>query len=238
MKSIKLIALCAAASALLCSCGGQTSNEKQPKGITRSEVNDASYMIGYNCGQIIKNNNFGALNIAQINKGIKDACAGVEIDEETFYETINGFLDNRRKVLCEENKLAAELFFEANGKEPGVVTTESGLQYKIVREGNGKKPLTLDNRVEVNYEGQNLAGEVFDSSYERGESVTFNLRQVIKGWGEGLLHVDEGGEIILWIPADLAYGDHGAGDKIQPGAAIRFRVELIRIVPDGDEHEN
>ena len=233
MKALKLIALCAATAAILCSCcGGKTASGNQPKGITRDDVKNASYMIGYNFGQILKGNNFGPMDLAQINKGIKDACADVELDQELFYETLNGFLEKRNNVIKEENEAKAVEFFEKNGKEDGVVTTESGLQYKVIREGNGVFPTSLTDKVEVNYEGKTLDGEIFDSSYERGESVTFGLNQVIKGWGEGLQHIDEGGEILLWIPAELAYGDRGAGEKILPGAAIHFRVELIKVVKD------
>ena len=233
MKALKLIALCAATAAILCSCcGGKTASGNQPKGITRDDVKNASYMIGYNFGQILKGNNFGPMDLAQINKGIKDACADVELDQELFYETLNGFLEKRNNVIKEENEAKAVEFFEKNGKEDGVVTTESGLQYKVIREGNGVFPTSLTDKVEVNYEGKTLDGEIFDSSYERGESVNFGLNQVIKGWGEGLQHIDEGGEILLWIPAELAYGDRGAGEKIQPGAAIHFRVELIKVVKD------
>lgn len=232
MKALKLIALCAASAAILCSCcGGKSASGSQPKGITREDVKNASYMIGYNFGQILKGNNFGPMDMAQINKGIKDACADVELDQEVFYQTLNEFLEKRNNVLKEENAEKAAKFFEKNGKESGVVTTESGLQYKVVRAGNGVCPTALTDKVEVNYEGKNLDGEVFDSSYERGESVTFGLNQVIKGWGEGLMHVEEGGEILLWIPAELAYGERGAGEKIQPGAAIQFRVELIKVNP-------
>ena len=233
MKALKLIALCAATAAILCSCcGGKTASGNQPKGITRDDVKNASYMIGYNFGQILKGNNFGPMDLAQINKGIKDACADVELDQELFYETLNGFLEKRNNVIKEENEAKAAEFFEKNAMEEGVVTTESGLQYKIVRNGNGVFPTSREDKVEVNYEGKTLDGEIFDSSYERGESVNFGLNQVIKGWGEGLQHIDEGGEILLWIPAELAYGDRGAGEKIQPGAAIHFRVELIKVVKD------
>ncbi|MBR4213539.1 MAG: FKBP-type peptidyl-prolyl cis-trans isomerase [Bacteroidales bacterium] len=235
MKAIKLIALCAATAAILCSCAGKSAKGTQPKGITNEELKNASYMIGYNFGQILKGNNFGPMDMAQINKGIKDACADVELDQEVFYETINGFLEKRNTALKEENEVKSTKFLEKNALEEGVVTTESGLQYKIVRTGNGVTPTALTDKVEVNYEGKNLDGEVFDSSYDRGESVTFGLNQVIKGWGEGLMHCEEGGEILLWIPADLAYGDRGAGEKIQPGAAIHFRVELIKVVKEEAE---
>lgn len=227
----KTIAILAAASLVFCACSNYTTKEKQPESIAKSEIDSASYMLGYNFGQVIKGNNFGSLNLSKIEAGLKDAVNGVEVDEELFYSTINGFLEKRMKAIAEANKAEADKFFEANANEEGVITTESGLQYKIVRDGNGVKPANDKDKVEVNYEGSLLDGTVFDSSYERGESAKFALNQVIKGWGEGLKYIDEGGEITLWIPADLAYGERGAGEKITPGSALKFRVELIKVTP-------
>lgn len=234
MKSLKIFALCAMGAVVLSSCSGKTSNEKTPEGITNSEVNQISYMVGFNFGQWIAGNNFGALDCNQIIKGIKAAIAGEEIDEETFYNTMNEYMEKRNNALKAANEAEAAAFFEKNGKEVGVVTTESGLQYKIVRAGNGVKPAAED-QVEVNYEGSLLDGTVFDSSYSKdgeGENnpVTFGLNQVIAGWGEGIQYCEEGGEIILWIPSQLAYGERGAGGKIGPGSALKFKVELNKII--------
>ena len=226
MKTIKIFALCAIAAVAMTACSGKTSNEKNPAGITNSDVDQVSYMVGHQFGQYIKGNNFGALSFAQIEKGIKDAIAGVEVDEETFYNTMNEYMEKRMNALKEKNEAEAAKFFEENGKKEGVVTTESGLQYKIVRAGNGVKPVA-NSDVKVCYEGKLLDGTVFDSSYERNDTVSFNLNQVIKGWGEGLTYCEEGGEILLWIPAELGYGERGAGGLIGPGSALNFKVELI-----------
>jgi len=237
MKTSKIIALCAIGAFVLSSCcGGMTTKETQPAGITSSEVDSVSYMIGYSFGMSLKQNDFGSLSYNQIVKGMKAAFADVEIGQEQFYNIVNSFMEKRKSALAEANKAASEKFFEENGKKEGVITTASGLQYKIVRDGNGVKPTAVD-KVEVNYEGTLLDGKVFDSSYERGESVTFGLNQVIRGWSEGLQLVDEGGEIELWIPADLAYGEQGAGSKIGPGAALKFRVELIKVMPAEESAE-
>lgn len=226
----KFFTLCATAALILSSCCS-TGGEKQPASISKSDINKTSYMLGYNFGQTIRNYNFGKLNLCQLNKGLKDAVEGTEIDEEELYNTINSFLETRMAAVAEINKAEGAAFLEKNATEDGVITTESGLQYKITRDGNGVKATADEDKVEVNYEGTLLDGTVFDSSYERGESVTFGLGQVIKGWGEGLKYIDEGGEIILWIPADLAYGDRPAGDKIKPGSALKFKVELIKVIP-------
>lgn len=231
----KVFAICAVVALVLCSC--KTGGEKQPASITKSEVKEASYMLGYNFGQVIKYNNFGELELCQIEKGIKDALKDVEVSPDSLNTVLNAFIEKRMTAVAEANKEAGAKFLEKNGTEDGVVTTESGLQYKIVRDGNGVKPTSLNDVVEVNYEGTTLDGEVFDSSYEREEPATFALNQVIKGWGEGLQNIDEGGEIILWIPADLAYGDRGAGEKIKPGSTLKFKVELIKVTPAEKEAE-
>ncbi|MCA9040335.1 MAG: FKBP-type peptidyl-prolyl cis-trans isomerase [Planctomycetaceae bacterium] len=107
------------------------------------------------------------------------------------------------------------------------VTTDSGLKYRILREGNGKKP-TKANSVTVHYEGTLDSGEIFDSSYTRGATATFPLTQVIAGWTEGLTYVDEGGKIELEIPPQLGYGNNRAG-SIPPNSTLHFKVELVRI---------
>ena len=236
MKTLKIFALCAVAVVALTACG-RTSNEKNPAGITNADINQVSYMVGHQFGQYIKGNNFGALSFAQIKKGIKDAIAGVEVDEETFYNTRNDYMERRMKALNDENAAKAAKFFEENGKKEGVVTTESGLQYKIVREGNGVKPVD-GSTVKVCYEGKLLDGTVFDSSYERNDTASFGLNQVIAGWGEGLKYCEEGGEILLWIPSELAYGERGAGALIGPGSALNFKVELISTENPEEEVNN
>ena len=115
-------------------------------------------------------------------------------------------------------------------KQEGVQKSASGLLYRIERKGNGEFPTADNDRVTVHYEGTLSTGEVFDSSYERGETITFGLNQVIKGWTEGLKLIDKGGEITLWIPSDLAYGEQGAGGgSIGPNEALKFKVELFGI---------
>lgn len=108
------------------------------------------------------------------------------------------------------------------------IETESGLKYRVLRKGAGKQPKAADT-VEVNYHGWLDSGKVFDSSYDRGESIAFGLRQVIKGWTEGLQLVKEGGMIELVIPSDLAYGDRSPGAGIPPKATLHFLVELIQV---------
>jgi FKBP-type peptidyl-prolyl cis-trans isomerase len=141
-----------------------------------------------------------------------------------------------------EKEAAAEALYAINLKESeqwlsyveqwhGVNKTESGLLYRIDRKGYGEQPTLDSDVVTVHYEGKLRTGEIFDSSYQRGESISFPLDNVIDGWTEGMKYIAEGGQITLWIPADLAYGERGAGDIIGPGEAIEFTVELFEVNP-------
>lgn len=229
-KSFLIVAVCALGAVVFSSCSAQTSSEKQPAGISKAEVDSVSYMLGYNLGRSISYSNMGSLNINKIVEGIKAAGEGVEIGQEEFYGVVNGFIEKRMKFVAEDNLAKGEAFFAENAKVEGVQTTESGLQYRIEREG-GLKAASEKDTVEVNYEGSNLKGEIFDSSYERGESVTFPLNRVIAGWTEGVQLVGEGGEITLWIPASLAYGERAQGDKIGPNETLKFKIEVIKVHP-------
>ena len=130
--------------------------------------------------------------------------------------------------LMEINEREGKIFLEQNAAKEGVVTTASGLQYKVLREGTGKQPGPLD-QVTVNYEGRHLNGEVFDSSYKRGKPIQFPLNRVIKGWSEGVQLMKEGAKYRLYIPYKLGYGDTGAGRSIGPRETLIFDVELISV---------
>ncbi|NQZ30541.1 MAG: FKBP-type peptidyl-prolyl cis-trans isomerase [Oceanospirillaceae bacterium] len=130
---------------------------------------------------------------------------------------------------AQDNMDIGKKFLAENGKREGVITTKSGLQIEITKQGEGNNP-TAEDTVVVHYEGTSIAGDVFDSSFKREKPATFGLGQVIKGWTEGLQHLKVGGEAKLYIPSDLAYGNQGAGASIGPGETLIFRVKLIEIV--------
>jgi FKBP-type peptidyl-prolyl cis-trans isomerase len=132
-------------------------------------------------------------------------------------------------ATAEENKTAGAAFLAENGKKTGIVTTASGLQYEVLTQGKSTKHPSASDLVEVNYEGKLLDGTVFDSSYKRGESISFPLNRVIAGWTEGLQLMTEGAKHRLYIPSDLAYGSRGAGRDIGANATLIFDVELIKI---------
>ena len=127
-----------------------------------------------------------------------------------------------------KNIEVGEIFLEENSKKEGVNVTESGLQYKVITEGSGKKPIVTDT-VETHYEGKTLDGIIFDSSYKRGQTTTFPLGGVIKGWTEALQLMAEGSKYELYVPSELAYGPAGSGGTIEPYATLIFIVELIAV---------
>ena len=131
-------------------------------------------------------------------------------------------------ATAEENKTAGAAFLAENGKKTGIVTTASGLQYEVLTKGTGTKSPSATDLVEVNYEGKLLDGTVFDSSYKRGESISFPLNRVIAGWTEGLQLMTEGAKYRLYIPSNLAYGSRGVG-SIPPNSTLIFDVELLKI---------
>ncbi|MDI3325089.1 FKBP-type peptidyl-prolyl cis-trans isomerase [Pontibacterium granulatum] len=132
--------------------------------------------------------------------------------------------------LAQENLEKGQAYMAENGKKDGVTTTESGLQYEQLQAGNGKKPAATDN-VEVHYRGTLVDGTEFDSSYARGETVTFPLNGVIPGWTEGVQLMDEGSKARLVIPSELAYGPGGMGNAIGPNETLVFEIELLKILP-------
>jgi len=127
-----------------------------------------------------------------------------------------------------DNLAVGQAFLKANASKPGVHTTPSGLQYKVITEGHGKSPKATDT-VLVHYRGTTIDGTEFDSSYKRNEPISFPLNGVIPGWTEGVQRMKEGGKIELFIPSDLAYGSRGAGGVIAPDSTLIFDVELLKV---------
>jgi len=137
-------------------------------------------------------------------------------------------MQKAQQMKTEMAKAEGEAFLAENSKKEGVTTLPSGLQYKIIKPGNGPKP-SLTDKVNVHYHGTTIDGQVFDSSVERGEPISFPLNGVIQGWQEGLQLMPVGSKYLLFIPQDLAYGARGAGQAIKPYAALIFEVELLGI---------
>jgi len=177
------------------------------------------------------------LDLDAFTAGLTDAMTGKEprmtqeeiaAEMQSYQEKARAEHEAAQAAQSEANSAAAAAYLAENGAKEGVVTTASGLQYEILTEGTGPKP-TADDTVEVHYRGTLVDGTEFDSSYARGETVTFGVGQVIPGWTEALQLMPVGSKWKLAIPADLAYGAGGAGQVIGPNAALVFEVELIGI---------
>ena len=170
------------------------------------------------------------VNVDDFAQALKDIFAGKEpqVTDQEGQQLVNEFFQNKQAEMAAKAKEGGEKFLEENGKKEGVVTLPSGLQYQVLREGNGKKPKATD-KVECHYEGTLIDGTKFDSSYDRGQTATFGLNQVIAGWTEGLQLMQEGAKYRFFIPYNLAYGENGAGQSIPPYAALIFDVELVAV---------
>ena len=169
-------------------------------------------------------------------KGVEDGLAGESrMSEEEMQATMAAFqqqlqqeqMEKKQKELA-ANRAAGREFLEKNKEKEGVVTLPSGLQYKVLEEGDGPSPSPSDTVV-CHYEGRTVDGQVFDSSKQRGEPATFQVDGVIKGWTDALQLMAVGAKWMLYIPPDLAYGDQGAGQVISPGSTLIFKVELLEI---------
>ena len=189
-----------------------------------------SYAIGLSMGQNLRGSGVTQLDYADLAKGIQDVLEGQkpQISYQEAQTILGQFFSELENRIAGEQKKAGEEFLAANAKRAEVKTTPSGLQYEVLEATIGQKPKATD-KVRVHYEGTLIDGTIFDSSYKRGESISFALNQVIKGWTEGLQLMSVGSKYKLYIPYQLAYGEQGAGGSIPPYAALIFTVELLGI---------
>lgn len=201
-------------------------------------MDKVSYALGLGIGQQLAQMGASDLNIDDFADAIKDVINGNELkvphkDAQTIVQEYFRQQEERINAIRAEQGKAAkaegEKFLAENGKKEGVVTLKSGLQYEVLREGNGKKPKATD-QVKCHYEGTLINGQVFDSSYKRNEPAVFPLNQVIPGWTEGLQLMQEGAKYRFYIPYILAYGENGAGGSIPPFATLIFDVELLEVM--------
>ena len=188
-----------------------------------------SYALGLSMGQNFKGSGVDKINVSDFAAALQAVYAGEkpEMTYDEAKEVVQEYFTNLQAGAGEENAKAGRDFLANNAKQEGVAVTESGLQYLVVKEGSGKKPGPNDV-VTVHYTGRLIDGTVFDSSVERGEPATFAVGQVIAGWVEGLQLMSEGAAYRLFIPSELAYGEHGTG-PIQPNSALIFDVQLIKV---------
>lgn len=199
----------------------------------KTEKERLSYTLGHQIGQGLKQDGFD-VDPAMIGRAIGDVMKGAKpaLKPEEMQAVLNASREQRvqaRKALGEKNLKVGQEFLAANKSKKDVVTLPSGLQYKVMKEGKGAKPAT-DDAVVAHYRGTLIDGKEFDSSIARGEPATFPVKGVIKGWQEILQLMPEGSKWQVFIPAELAYGAHGApGGRIGPNEALIFEIELIEI---------
>jgi len=208
----------------------------QEKPALKDQKEKISYIIGMDIGGNFKKQSID-IDPDMMARGIKDGLSGAKplLSEQEAREVMTAFEKEMQarhevaqKAAGEKNKKEGEVFLAENKKKEGVKTLPSGLQYKMIKPGTGKKPAATDT-VTTHYKGTLIDGTEFDSSYKRGKPATFPVNGVIPGWTEALQLMEEGAQWQLFIPSNLAYGERGAGRVIGPHATLIFEVELISI---------
>lgn len=215
-----------------------TAAPPRPSASLASSRDSLSYSIGVSVAQSIKQQGLTDINTTLLAQGIDEALKDgkMTLSLEQVQEVMQSYFQKQMAVknaeaqkASAENKKVGNAFLAENKAKAGVTTTASGLQYSIEKEGTGAKP-TASDRVKVHYTGRLLDGTEFDSSIKRGQPAEFGVSEVIKGWTEALQLMPVGSKWKLFIPAELAYGDRGAGADIKPGSTLVFDVELLDIV--------
>lgn len=203
-----------------------------------------SYTIGMDIGESLAGQDM-PLDIDIVIQGLRDSFLGEETlltqeekqaEREKFIQQRQEQLQQQRSEEARINLEEGQAFLAANAEKEGVTTTESGLQYRVIAEGDGERP-DADDRVTVHYRGKLINGVEFDSSYSRGEPATFGLNQVIPGWTEGVQLMREGAKYELFVPSDLAYGEQGRPGPIGPNSTLIFEIELLEVSPQPAESD-
>ncbi|MDR9425001.1 MAG: FKBP-type peptidyl-prolyl cis-trans isomerase [Marinobacter sp.] len=235
---MKKTLLAIAITGLVAGCSTAQEEPKDPA--LESTAEKVSYGMGLVMGERMTDD-LPDLKMEQFLQGIEHGHSGDEeaqrLNRDEIREALMAYQQQlqeeqqgQQNELAQKNREAGEAFLAENAEREGVQTTESGLQYEVIEEGDGESPEATD-QVQVHYTGELISGEVFDSSRERGQPVTFGLSQVIPGWTEGLQLMNEGARYKLYIPSDLAYGQ-GGNQAIGPNATLVFDVELLAVNPD------
>ncbi|MBN9380045.1 MAG: FKBP-type peptidyl-prolyl cis-trans isomerase [Chitinophagaceae bacterium] len=212
--------------------GGNTKPAANATPVSLKTTQDSlSYAIGLSVANFYKQQNITNINTSLVVKAINDVNkkGKVLLDEQQANQCIVNYMQKAKAEKAAGNKKQGEEFLAANKTKPGVITTASGLQYLVLKEGTGPKPGSAD-KVKVHYHGTLIDGRVFDSSVDRGQPIELSVGGVIPGWTEALQLMSVGSKWKLFIPSNLAYGDQQAGALIAPGSTLIFDVELLDIV--------
>lgn len=228
-QSILLVSVVLINAIFFTSCKESNSKSNSGEVTLSNETDSLSYALGVNIGENAKRGGFETINYEAFAKGMEGVYSDNAImTAEVAGTYINEVMMAKESAKAQVAKGEGEKFLAENAKKAGVVTTPSGLQYEVIKEGTGATP-TAEDVVTVHYHGTLTDGTVFDSSVERGEPATFPLNQVIAGWTEGLQLMKEGAKYRFYIPSNLAYGDRAMGDVIKPGSTLIFDVELLKV---------
>jgi FKBP-type peptidyl-prolyl cis-trans isomerase FklB len=241
MKKVFIAALLGLSIVACTPKGGAQSGTAADLQPTKAQLDSVSYLIGIQFGSFLKNYDMSDLSWTVIKQGIDDFMKSegspydenfgeqFKVDPNEMNTVISAYLQKKQEYKLLVNKEAGEKFLEANKAKANVQTTESGLQYKIITPGNEKRA-SLQDTVVVRYKGTTIDGKVFDEVKDDADPIKFTLGGVIKGWQEGMQLVGEGGEIELYVPSDLAYGENG-NRSIEPNSTLIFNVKLAEIRP-------
>jgi FKBP-type peptidyl-prolyl cis-trans isomerase len=225
---------------LVSACTNKVTGQKERAVPLASTLDSVSYGIGtdvgHNLQMNIKQAGLDSLNLDALFAGMRDAMDSTErIHSDKVKAIVQAYMIGAQKKMMAKqlaadsvNLEAGRKFLAENGKKPGVTTTASGLEYEVLQMGKGPKPAVTDT-VQVHYKGTLLNGKEFDSSYKRGQPAEFPLNGVIPGWTEALQLMPVGSRFKLFIPSELAYGEHGAGADIPGNSTLVFEVELLSI---------
>ncbi len=215
---------------LASSCAVNKKQTKTEVNTLNSTIDSLSYCIGINIGQTIKKENFESFSREMLYKAIDDVLLerGELISEAEANKFMFKYISEKKQKQADKAIEESKNFLEKNKQKEGVVVLPSGLQYRIIKKGNGQKPKETDV-VKTHYHGTLPDGKVFDSSVDRGEPAVFAVNRVIKGWTEALQLMPVGSKWELVIPPELAYGERGAGSSIGPNQVLIFEVELLSI---------
>ena len=196
----------------------------------KTNLDSVSYAFGTSIGASLKGTGLSTFNFETLLSGLKASFAGQNLllTEQQAGAKIQAAISKINESKSAKLSLAGKTFLAENGKRPGVITTVSGLQYEVLRQGTGVKP-TLKDSVLVDYKGSLIDGKQFDSSYDRGEPITLTLSGVIAAWTEALQLMPKGSKYKLFVPYNLGYGERGAGADIPPYSALIFEIELLKV---------